>query len=78
MSVYNAILTVVNGLATTFFLFFYDNSVFSSAAVAKFFFVGYEIFAHAVLIVLLLFMDVEKHIKEEQKVIAEKRAKAAQ
>ena len=76
MSVYNAILTVVNGLATTFFLFFYDNSAFSSAGVAEFFFVGYEIIAHAVLIILLLFLGVEKNIKEEQKLIAERRAKS--
>lgn len=74
MSVYNAILTVVNGLATAFFLFFYDNSAFSSAGVAEFFFVGYEIIAHAALIILLLFMNVEKNIKEEQKIIAERKA----
>ena len=77
MSVYNAILTVVNGLATAFFLFFYDNSAFSSAGVAEFFFVGYEIIAHAALIVLLLFMNVEKNIKEEQKIIAERKTAAA-
>lgn len=70
MSVYNAILTFVNGLATAFFLFFYDNSGFTSSAVAEFFFVGYEIFAHAALIILLLFMNVEKNIEEEQKMIA--------
>ena len=74
MSVYNAILTVVNGLATAFFLFFYDNSAFSSAGVAEFFFVGYEIIAHAALIILLLFMNVEKNIKEEQEIIAERKA----
>lgn len=74
MSVYNAILTVVNGLATAFFLFFYDNSAFSSSGVAEFFFVGYEIIAHAALIILLLFMNVEKNIKEEQKIIAERKA----
>lgn len=74
MSVYNAILTVVNGLATAFFLFFYDNSAFSSAGVAEFFFVEYEIIAHAALIILLLFMNVEKNIKEEQKIIAERKA----
>lgn len=73
MSVYNAILTVVNGLATAFFLFFYDNSAFSSAGVAQFFFVGYEIIAHAVLIILLLFMKVEDNIEEEQKIIALKK-----
>lgn len=73
MSVYNAILTVVNGLATAFFLFFYDNSAFSSAGVAEFFFVGYEIIAHAVLIILLLFMNVERNIKEEQKIIAKRK-----
>lgn len=70
MSVYNAILTIVNGLAIAFFLFFYDNSGFTSSAVAEFFFVGYEIFAHAALIILLLFMNVEKNIEEEQKMIA--------
>ena len=74
MSVYNAILTVVNGLATAFSLFFYDNSAFSSAGVAEFFFVGYEIIAHAALIILLLFMNVEKNIKEEQKIIAGRKA----
>lgn len=73
MSVYNAILTVVNGLATTFFLFFYDNSAFSSASVAEFFFLGYEIIAHAVLIVLLLFLSVEKNIKKEQEIIAQRK-----
>ena len=73
MSVYNAILTVVNGLATAFFLFFYDNSAFSPAGVAEFFFVGYEIIAHTVLIILLLFMNVEKGIKEDQKIIAERK-----
>lgn len=74
MSVYNAILTIVNGLATAFFLFFYDNSGFSSSAVAEFFFVGYEIFAHAALIILLLFMNVEKNIEEEQKMIAARKS----
>ena len=70
MSVYNATLTVVNGLATAFFLFFYDHAGFSSAGVAEFFFVGYEIIAHAALIILLLFMKVEDNIEEEQKIIA--------
>ena len=70
MSVYNAIMTIVNGLATAFFLFCYDNSGFSSSAVVEFFFVGYEIFAHSALIILLLFLNVEKNIEEEQKMIA--------
>ncbi len=74
MSVYNAILTTVNGLATTFFLFFYDNSAFSSSGVAEFFFVGYEIFAHVALIILLSFMNVEKNIKADQKIIAERKS----
>lgn len=73
MSVYNAIMTIVNGLATAFFLFFYDNSGLAQSAVAEFFFVGYEIIAHTLLIVLLLFMNVEKNIEEEQKVIAERK-----
>lgn len=76
MSVYNAILTVVNGLATTFFLFFYDSSMFSSAGVAEFFFVGYEIIAHSVLIIFLLFLGVEKNIKAEQKIIAQRKQNA--
>lgn len=73
MSVYNAILTIVNGLATVFFLFFYDNSGFSSAGVAEFFFVGYEIIAHTILIILMIFMNVEKHSEENQKVIIARR-----
>lgn len=73
MSVYNAILTAVNGLAVAFFLFFYDNAAFDSGKTAEFFFVGYEIFAHLVLIVLLLFFNVEKNIKEEQIVIASRK-----
>lgn len=74
MSVYSAILTVVNGLATTFFLFFYHDPLFSSADVAAFFFVGYEMIAHAALIIFLLFLNVEKNIKEEQKMIAKRKA----
>ncbi|HJA67289.1 MAG TPA: MFS transporter [Candidatus Mediterraneibacter cottocaccae] len=76
MSVYTAVLTVVNGLAVAFFLFFYDNSGMNPAGVAEFFFVGFEIFAHAALIILLLFLNVEKNIGEEQKQILE-RQKAA-
>ncbi len=76
MSVYNAIITVVNGLAVAFFLFFYDNAALSGSAVAEFFFVGYEIIAHAILIVLVSFLSVEKNIVAEQKVIADRKAEA--
>lgn len=74
MSVYNAIITVVNGLAVAFFNFFYDNAAFTSSKVAVFFFLGYEIIAHAVLIVIISFLTVEKHIEEEQTLIAQRKA----
>lgn len=73
MSVYNTIITVVNGLAVAFFNFFYDRSWFDSASVASFFFLGFEIIAHGLLIVLLCFLDVEKNIVEEQKLIKERK-----
>ena len=76
MSVYNALLTVINGLAMTVFLFFYDNPGLDSAFVAKFFFIGFEVVAHAVLIFVLLQLNVEKNIKEEQALIAERKAAA--
>lgn len=70
MSVYNSIITVVNGFAVAFFLFFYDNPSFSTSKTAEFFFVGYEIFAHTLLFIILWFLNVEKLIKEEQELIA--------
>ncbi len=73
MSVYNTIITVVNGLAVAFFNFFYDSSWFEQASVASFFFLGFEIFAHGLLIFLLCFLDVEKNIVEEQKLIKERK-----
>lgn len=73
MSVYSTILTVVNGLAVAFFNFFYDNAAFTHEGVTKFFFLGYEIIAHGALIVILLFLTVEKSIKEEQALIAERK-----
>ena len=76
MSVYNALLTVINGLAMTVFLFFYDNPGLDSAFVAKFFFIGFEVAAHAILIFVLLQLNVEKNIKEEQALIAERKAAA--
>lgn len=74
MSVYNTVVTVVNGLAVAVFNFFYDNAAFSGKAVSCFFFVGFEIIAHGVLIVLLQFLTVEKNIVQEQKIIAERKA----
>ena len=76
MSVYNTILTVVNGLAVAFFNLFYDGGVFSHQAVSSFFFLGFEIIAHGILIVVMLFLTVEKNIKAEQALIAERKAKA--
>ena len=76
MSVYSTILTVVNGLAVAFFNLFYDGGVFSHQAVSSFFFLGFEIIAHGILIVVLLFLNVEKNIKAEQAIIAERKAKA--
>ncbi|MDR9830298.1 MFS transporter, partial [Vibrio sp. FNV 38] len=73
MSVYSTILTVVNGLAVAFFNFFYDNAAFTHAGVAKFFFLGYEIIAHGILIAVLMFLTVEKNIQAEQKLIAERK-----
>ena len=76
MSVYSTILTVVNGLAVAFFNLFYDGGVFTHRAVSSFFFLGFEIIAHGILIVVLLFLTVEKNIKAEQAIIAERKAKA--
>lgn len=73
MSVYNTIITVVNGLAVAFFNFFYDSARFSATGVTKFFFLGYEIIAHGVLIVILLFFTVEKNIEKEQQKIAKRK-----
>ncbi|MDE6588752.1 MAG: MFS transporter, partial [Oscillospiraceae bacterium] len=75
MSVYNTIITVVNGLAVAFFTFFYDGGLFAPSGVAEFFFLGYEIFAHGILIVILTFLTVEKNIVEEQALIAQRKAK---
>ena len=73
MSVYSTILTVVNGLAVAFFNLFYDGGAFTHQQVSSFFFLGYEIIAHGILIVVLLFLNVEKHIKEEQQLIADRK-----
>ena len=73
MSVYSTILTVVNGLAVAFFNLFYDGGIFSHQQVSSFFFLAFEIFAHGILIVVLLFLNVEKHIKEEQRLIADRK-----
>lgn len=74
MSVYNAILTVVNGLAVSVFMIFYDGGWFAPSAVAEFFFVGFEIIAHGILILVLTFLTVEKNIEEEQKQIVQRKA----
>jgi len=77
MSVYSTILTVVNGLAVSFFNLLYDGGMFSHQQVASFFFLGFEIFSHGILFFVLLLLNVEKHIREEQQLIADrKKAKA--
>ena len=73
MSVYSTILTVVNGLAVAFFNLFYDGGTFTHQQVSSFFFLGFEIFAHGILIVVLLFLNVEKNIREEQALIASRK-----
>ena len=75
MSIYNAILTVVNGLAVSVFMLFYDSGIFAPADVAQFFFLGFEIFAHGILIFVLCFLTVEQNIEFEQAMIAERKAK---
>lgn len=75
MSIYNAILTVVNGLAVSVFLLFHDGGVFTPSGVAEFFFVGFESIAHSILIVVLRFLNVEKTIEKEQAMIAERKAR---
>lgn len=75
MSVYNLIMTVVNGLAVAVFNFFYDQSGLGTKAVSSFFFLGFEIIAHGILIILMSFLTVEKNIVEEQKCIAERKQK---
>ena len=76
MSVYNTIITVVNGLAVAVFNLFYDNAALSHEGVVSFFFLGFEIFAHGILFVLMLFMTVEKNIRQEQDLIAQRKAGA--
>ena len=66
---------MVNGLAVAFFNLFYDGGHFAHTAVSSFFFLGFEIIAHGILIAVLLFLTVEKHIREEQALIAERKAK---
>ena len=73
MSVYSTILTVVNGLAVAFFNLFYDGGAFTHQQVSGFFFLGFEIIAHGILIFVLLLLNVEKHIREEQALIAERK-----
>lgn len=73
MSVYNTVLTVVNGLAVAVFNFFYDSAMFSHKGTAAFFFLGFEIVAHGILIIVVSFLNVEKNIKEEQELIARRK-----
>lgn len=73
MSVYNTVLTVVNGLAVAVFNFFYDNPALTGKAVTAFFFLGFEIIAHGILMVVVSFLNVEKNIKAEQELIAKRK-----
>lgn len=74
MSVYNTIITVVNGLAVAVFTFFYDSAFFTPSEVAVFFFLGFEIFAHGALIAVMCCLSVEKDIVKEQELIARRKA----
>lgn len=76
MSFYNTIITVINGLAIAFFNFFYDSTLFAQTDVVQFFFLGYEIFSSAALVILLSFLTVEKHIREEQELIKRRKGQA--
>lgn len=73
MSVYNTIITIVNGLSLAVFNFFYDSSFWDGAKTAAFFFLGFEIIAHGILIVALGFLTVEKGIEEEQALIQKRK-----
>ena len=73
MSVYNTVLTVVNGLAVAVFNFFYDNPALAGKTVTAFFFLGFEIIAHGILIIVVSFLNVEKNIKAEQELIAKRK-----
>ena len=73
MSVYNSIITIVNGLAVAIFNLFFDNPSLSQKGVAAFFFLGFEIIAHGVLIFLLQALTVERDIQREQALIAERK-----
>lgn len=75
MSFYNTIITVINGLAIAFFNFFYDHAAFAQTGVTKFFFLEFEIFSNIILIFVLSFLTVEKHIKEEQTLIRKRKEK---
>ena len=65
---------MVNGLAIAFFNLFYDGGAFAPRSVASFFFLGFEIPAQLILAVILLFLTVEKGIREDQRIIAERKA----
>ena len=69
----NFVLTVVNGLAVAVFNFFYDNPALAGKAVTAFFFLGFEIIAHGILIIVVSFLNVEKNIKAEQELIAKRK-----
>lgn len=75
MSIYNTIITVINGLSIAFFNFFYDNAGYNRADTASFFFLGYEVIAHGILSVVLCFLTVEKNIEEEQTLIKMRKEK---
>ena len=70
----------MTSVVATYYLTFYrtyDGGAFTHQQVSSFFFLGFEIFAHAILIAVLLFLNVEKHIKEEQQLIAERKGELA-
>jgi GPH family glycoside/pentoside/hexuronide:cation symporter len=73
MSVYSTIITVINGMAVAVFNFFYDHPSFSKSGTAAFFFLGFEVIAHGILIFVVSNLTVEKNIAAEQELIRKRK-----
>lgn len=71
MSVYTAVMTAVNGLAIAFFKLFHTTNM-AESPVTRFFFLWFQVIAGVVLIVILLFLGVEKYVGEDHKIILER------
>lgn len=71
MSVYTAVMTAVNALAIAFFKLFHTTNM-AESPVTRFFFLWFQVIAGVVLIVILLFLGVEKYVGEDHKIILER------